>query len=112
MTVQTFTKDIQDHFKKIRLCLKNRQEDTTIRIDPSKTKYEIDGITYNYGQTETAYRDDTWYISVAEKDRDLEGYLLLPKDAQNAKKIHMEITVLKDTNIGQIPTVVKFDISV
>lgn len=46
------------------------------------------------------------------KGRDLEGYLILPKEAQNARDIHLEVTVWKDTDDGPIPFITEFDLSV
>lgn len=112
LTVTTCTKDVQDHYRKLGLRLESRQENITIRIIPSATKYIIDGVSYNYSQTESTYWDDRWYTSYAEKDRDLEGYLILPKEAQNAHDIHLEVTVAKDTDDGPVSYIAEFDLSV
>lgn len=111
LSVVTFTEDIQDHYKKLYLRLESRKENSIFRIAPSETTYEIDGITYDYRQTEIAYWDDRWYTSYAEKERPLEGYFLLPKDVQDAEKVHIEITVMKDTDSGSVPEIVEFNLA-
>ena len=112
LTITTCTEDLQDHYRKLGLRLESRQKNTTVRIAPSATKYIIEGVSYDYSQTESSYWDDRWYTSYAEKGRDLEGYLILPKEAQNARDIHLEVTVWKDTDDCPIPFITEFDLSV
>ncbi len=84
------------------LSLKNKS-DTVLRLDQGATVFKIDGEEYDYGDVDSLYYDNRWYMTYLEKDQEAEGYLRLPEEASDASYVTITTHLTQDGKSEPIP---------